>query len=287
MLKLIEYATRRTLVFGLAGALGAFLGEILSELLLLRGNEPGLLDVVLHTAWWAAFMSLGIILALLGAHAVLLKKPLNSKLLIGSSLRGIITGAAAGAFGQLAYSMALRISPALNVPSRIFGWGILGLGIGWGVSLVVPNYPKKTAMIAGSLGGAVGCIGFLLSSTFLPDTAGRLLGSAIIGFCVGLMISYFEESLRKAWLTVIWGKYQKATISLGEKPIVLGSSPDADIYLGGAGEYPAVAAIVKLDKGKITIDNKISNQSAELRDGSQIRFGRTEIIANTRSLSNQ
>ncbi|MDR2702133.1 MAG: hypothetical protein LBB72_06860 [Spirochaetaceae bacterium] len=44
----------------------------------------------------------------------------------------------------------------MSIISRIICWGIAGCGIGLGVSLFVPNYPKNRAMAAGFLGGLIG-----------------------------------------------------------------------------------------------------------------------------------
>jgi len=137
-------------------------------------------------------------------------------------------------------------------------------------------------MIAGFFGGFIGGAVFRFSFDYMPEVAARLLGIAIVGFFIGLMISYMEELLREAWLTVVWGKNEKTSISLGLKSIILGSSSEADIYLPKEKNYPPITAIIKLENNKVVIHNKINNQSTELRNGSKITLGSIEVIVNTK-----
>ena len=137
-------------------------------------------------------------------------------------------------------------------------------------------------MIAGFLGGIFGGAAFRFSFGFIPEMFSRFIGVAIIGLFIGLMISIFEELLREAWLTIEYGNNERTYISLGEKPIVIGSSPKADIYLPKEKNYPPVTAIIKVEKSKVIIENKIDNKRTELRNGSKIGLGYIEIIVNTR-----
>jgi Ca-activated chloride channel family protein len=123
---------------------------------------------------------------------------------------------------------------------------------------------------------------FRFSNNYLPEIASRLLGVAIVGLFIGLMISYIEELLREAWLTIVWGKNETTSISLGARPILLGSSPDADIYLPKEKNYPAITAIIMIKNSKVVIENKINHQSTELRNGSKISLGTIEVIVRTK-----
>jgi Ca-activated chloride channel family protein len=66
-----------------------------------------------------------------------------------------------------------------------------------------------------------------------------------------------EELLREAWITVDWGRNETTNVSLGDRPIVLGSSPEADIYLR-RDKFPPVAVIVKIESSKVMVDNKLT-----------------------------
>ena len=280
-INLFQYTTKKTILFGVAGAIGSLAGDGLTEFFV-RGENVTFFGNIFYVSLWTGIISLGIALSLLIAQNIHSRKSLFSKSLIKAGWRGIITGAVAGGIAQLAFAFTSRISVPIEITSRIICWGIFGLGTGWGVSMFVPNYPKKTAMIAGFLGGAIGGAAFRFSFNFLPEIAGRLLGVAIVGFFIGLMISYIEELFREAWLTVVWGKDEKTSISLGAKPIILGSSSEADIYLPKDKSYPPITAIIMIEKTKVIIDNKINNQRTELRNGSKIGLGTIEIIVNTK-----
>lgn len=280
-IQLLKYTTKKTLIFGAAGALGSLAGNIIIDLFL-KGENSNFLDILFYTSIWTGFISLGIALALLIAQNIYFKKSLLSSSMINAGLRGVLTGVLAGGIAQLVFAFTARISAPIEIASRIICWGIFGLGTGWGVSLFVPNYPKKTAMIAGFLGGAIGGAAFRFSFNFLPEIAGRMLGVAIVGFLIGLMISYIEELFREVWLTVVWGKDEKTNITLGSRPIVLGSSSEADIYLPKEKGYPAITAIIKIENSKVIIENKTNNQRTELRNGSKIGLGTIEVIINTK-----
>jgi Ca-activated chloride channel family protein len=280
-INLLKYTTKKTLIFGIAGALGALAGDGVTEFLSKEEN-PTFFSNLFHVILWTGIISLGIAIALLIAQNIYFKKSIFSKSIIKAGWRGILTGAIAGGIAQIAFSFTSSISETVEIGSRIICWGIFGLGSGWGVSLFVPNYPKKTAMIAGFIGGAIGGAAFRFSNNYLPEIASRLLGVAIVGLFIGLMISYIEELLREAWLTIVWGKNETTSISLGARPILLGSSPDADIYLPKEKNYPAITAIIMIKNSKVVIENKINHQSTELRNGSKINLGIIEVNVNTR-----
>jgi Ca-activated chloride channel family protein len=278
---LFRYITKKTLTFGLTGALGALVGSGCTEFFL-SSESSGIGGTILHVSIWTAIISLGIAIALLTTQNIYLKKKVFSKSILSAAFRGVITGGIAGGIAQIAFYFTASISVPVEIISRIICWGIFGLGTGWGISKFVPNYPQKTAMIAGFLGGVIGGAAFRFSISYLPEVASRLLGVAIVGFFIGLMISYIEELFREAWLTVVWGKDEKTSITLGAKPIVLGSSSEADIYLPKEKGFPPITAVIKIHNSKVVIENKINNQTTELRNGSKIQLGSIDIIINTK-----
>lgn len=280
-INLFKYITKKTLTFGFAGAIGALVGSGCSEFFL-NSESNGIGGTIIHTLIWTGIISLGIALALLTTQNLYLKKKVFSKAILSAGFRGVLTGGIAGGIAQIVFFFTASISIPVEIISRIICWGIFGLGTGWGISKFVPNYPQKTAMIAGFLGGVIGGAAFRFSFNFLPEAGSRLLGVAIVGLFIGLMISYIEELFREAWLTVVWGKNEKTSISLGAKPIVLGSSSEADIYLPKEKGFPTITAIIKINNSKVVIDNKINNQTTELRNGSKISLGSIEIIINTK-----
>ena len=272
--------SKKTLFFGIAGALGAAVGEFISEFL--EGARISL-NVILYTATWAAFISLGISVGLLAAQSIYLKRKPVLKSLINTAIIGIGLGAVAGGIAQVAFGYTYNISVMVEAISRTICWGIMGLGVGWGVSLFVPNYPKKRAATAGFLGGFIG--GAIFRATFampfISGEAGRIIGVMVLGLFIGLTISYIEEVLRQAWLTVIWGKNETTTVSLGEKPIIFGSSSEADIYLPKDRE-PPVRATVQIENSRVVMYDKKTNQRQVLQNGDKVDFEKVSFVVNTK-----
>ncbi|MDR2597681.1 MAG: hypothetical protein LBC76_10235 [Treponema sp.] len=268
----------KTIIFGIAGALGGTIGELISENL---NNEGGrtFFGSVVFVAVWAAFIGFGISVGLLAAQSIYLKKKPVFETLVRTAIIGILLGAFAGGIAQIAFAFTYNISAMVEIISRIICWGIMGWGVGWGVSTFVPNFPKKRAMTAGLLGGIIGGAIFRATFSLLPEAIGRIVGIMALGFFIGLTISYIEEALREAWLTVIWGKNETKTVSLGQKPIIFGSSREADIFLSN--EAP-VKATVQIENGKVVMYDKTTNQRRELQNGNQVDLGKVSFVVNTK-----
>lgn len=160
-------------------------------------------------AIWAAFIGMCISIGLLIAQSIYQKKKPEITLLIKTTLIGFGMGAISGAIAQFIYGSIFNIEDISYIVVEVIRalcWGIMGIGVGLGVSLFVPNYPKKRAIIAGFVGGFIGSIFFIILANTLSEVAGRFIGLAILGFFIGFTISIIEEALREAWLTVIWAK---------------------------------------------------------------------------------
>jgi Ca-activated chloride channel family protein len=271
------------MISGAAGAVGALIGELICEIFMDMGRGTGtFLNALIHVSIWTGIISLSIALGLIVAQNIYFKKAPFSISMIKAGIRGVLTGAFVGGMAQILFSFTSNISELIEISSRIFCWGIFGMGSGWGISLFVPNYPRRSAMIAGFIGGAIGGSFFRFTFSLFPGNVGRLIGVAVLGLFIGLMIAYIEELVREAWLTIIWSKKEKVIISLGSKPIVLGSSSEADVYLPKERNYPPVTAIIKLENSRITIENKINNQITELRNGSKLFIGSIEVVVNSK-----
>jgi hypothetical protein len=188
-------------------------------------------------------------------------------------------GAISGALAQFIFNFTQNISPSVNVISRVLCWGILGWGLGFGASFYVPNYPAKRAMFAGFTGGVIG--GVICVS--LESTIFGMLSEIMLGFVIGLAISWVEEALREAWLTVIWGPKETASISLGTKPVVFGSTREADVYLPpGRGDVkvPPVRAVISVENGQVVLDDKAAGRRGVLQHGSEITIDRLRVVVN-------
>jgi hypothetical protein len=227
--------------------------------------------------------ALGISIGLLIAQNVYLKRAPNASAVLKAIAIGLAGGAIAGAVAQGLYGSfvgALSFGAA-----RIFQalcWGLAGLGVGFGVSLFVPNYPARRSILAGFIGGSIGGAAFVLLGLFgIPEAAARVIGLAILGAAIGLTISAVEEALREAWLTIVWGKNETSSVSLGQRPVALGSASEADVHLPRS-KFPPITAILTVENGKVMLDNKLNNQKIALPNGSKINIGKITIIINTR-----
>jgi Ca-activated chloride channel homolog len=230
--------------------------------------------IFVFTVWWG-FVSLGISALLIHAQNRYLKKKFQMRKLLRGGIVGLLLGLVVGVFPQLLF---LSISSSLI---RILAWTLIGGGIGWTVSRIVPNYRWIHAIIGGMLGGFIGGASFVLLSFLFPDFMARLLGVALVGFFIGIMISLLEEMLREIWLTVKWNDKESSIVSLGERPILLGSSVEADIYLPKEKNFPPVTGILRIDQGRIIFENKVNGTNTELKPGNTIQLGTISIIVST------
>jgi hypothetical protein len=230
---------------------------------------------------WAGLIGMGISIALIVAQTIYLKKKLVIGPVLKNALLGIAVGAVSGALAQFVYNYTQFISPVVQIISRVLCWGLLGWGLGWGVSFYIPNFPTKRAMLAGCAGGLIGG----LVCVTLEYTPLGFLSNVMLGLVIGLAISWVEEALREAWLTVIWGPKETAAVSLGTKPVVFGSTPEADVYLpqkrGDAKPLP-VRAVVSIENGEVVLEDKVTNQRGVLQNGSEITIGHLRVVVNTK-----
>jgi Ca-activated chloride channel homolog len=252
------------------------------------GSATALIVVI---AIWTGMLALGVTIALIAGQNFYLRRRIltlaqTGKGLFGGSLAGII----AGAIGQLVFTPVASI-PMLLVVARVVGWTLLGSSIGGGISLgFVPNLSPKRGMQGGAIGGAMGAMGFLVTSSLFGDLTGRLLGAVSIGFCIGLMVALIEELTRSAWLVVHWNDRETTPISLGDRPVILGSSAaTAHVYLSPSqGYYPETAKVVK-SGAEISIeydpqyatDKGMKQRIFRLHDGDTRRFGEIQIEIKT------
>jgi hypothetical protein len=273
--------SKRTLLFAIVAGAGALVGELVSNAIGLNSNEiiiDTYLKLILNVAFWAGLIGLGISVALLVTQTVYLKKKPDAGKIIKSALTGIAIGMAAGAIAQIFFSLTYRISDLMEIVSRIIGWGILGWGLGLGVSSYVPNFPKKRAMLAGLAGGIAG--GAIFRALFiLGDPYGRIIGVAIMGLIVGLAISWVEEALRQAWITVYWGPKESRAIALGDKPVIFGSSKEADIYVGNT--LP-VRAMISVAGGQVVFEDKANNRRNVMKNSEEASVEKLKIVVNTK-----
>lgn len=233
---------------------------------------------------WTALLAIGLSTALTSGQNILLRKvwlsPKQGVSILGG---GLLTGLIAGSLSQTFFSSLAQFE-VLSVVGRLVGWTLLGAMLGFGMSFVIPNLPKRKSLGAGAIGGFLGSIAFLSALGTLTDSLARLCGAFILGAAIGLMIAIAEKMAREASLIVVWGPNEKTVINLGERPVILGSSGDAHLYLPKEKGFPEVAALVTFRKGRIEMQNKMTNSTHELKSGNKLQLGTLTIEVKTDTL---
>jgi Ca-activated chloride channel family protein len=202
---------------------------------------------------------------------------------------GIVAGLVAGSSGLLVSRFLIQSIPTLAPGGPLLGWTILGTMLGGGMAHFVPNLKIGKAVLGGFLGGAMGGMGFVLQAGASNEIAGRLAGSAILGFCIGMMIALLELLTRQAKLIVHWSPTEQREFLLGSRPIILGSSSEANIYLPKKQGYAPITAQV-FQKGEIIIMQYNSSYGQakgmkklehQLKDGDRRKFGQITLEVKT------
>ncbi|MDR1787165.1 MAG: hypothetical protein LBR16_01740 [Treponema sp.] len=274
--------SRKTVFFALAATGGGLVTESICECIPWFNQHGGTFwSVIVETAVWFGVIALGLIACLLAAQSGYLKKPPSAPTVVKAVLLGVLSGAAAGGLAQAVFAYTSQISTAVEIVSRILCWGFAGAGVGLGTSFFVPNYPIKRSLPAGLVGGLLGGVLFRASFGIMPEGIARVVSIAILGLCIGATIAIAEEILREAWITVDWGHNERVNVTLGTRPVVLGSAPEADIFLSRQ-NYPAVALVVSIDGQKVIVDNKLNGQRTEMANGSELSLGTVKVTVHKR-----
>ena len=217
---------------------------------LIEGESTGDYGIVLGTlrvAGWTGIIAIGVSLALIiGQNKYQRRRLISLQEASVGTISSIIAGVVAGGIGQLVFETASASIPILATGGQFIGWLILGTLLGGGISLFVPNLKKSRGLLGGGIGGVLGGVAFLGITNASDALVGRLVGSAIIGFFIGIMIALLEVLSKDARLIIHWSTNEKREILLGSRPIVLGYDDSADIYLRkDQGYFPTTAKIFK------------------------------------------
>ncbi|MGK7872577.1 MAG: VWA domain-containing protein [Xenococcaceae cyanobacterium] len=237
---------------------------------------------VLRNGGWTAILAIGTSLALIVGQNLYQRRRVLS---IGETTVGTVgslgAGITAGALGQLVYIPFAGSMSMVATGGQLIGWILLGTLLGGGMSFFVPNLKKHRGLLGGCFGGALGGISFILIPNWSGAIAARLVGSAMIGFWIGIMIALLELLSTEARLIVHWTPTEQREILLGTRPVVLGSSQEVDIYLPKNQGYPPIAAKIFQEEEKIIIQfdeamktaKKMQILRQELKDGSRRKLG--------------
>ena len=214
-----------------------------------------------------------------------------SKVLLSASV-GAVGGIIGAVLGQtLFHTWGTRLvgssSSGISVPLSMgaaLGWGFTGMAVGLAVTLPFPE--NRGRWFAASIGGFTGgFVGGLVMQSFRPlmGVTSMTLGLAVLGWIMGIGISWAQQALARFRLQVLEGPGRGSEFILGQSSL-LGSDRQCTVRLAGAGIASKHARIEFRDKkpyledlgstqGVIVNDRKMSKHSRGLRHGDLIRMG--------------
>lgn len=231
---------------------------------------------------WTSVLAVGVVLALIGAQNLLLRRPfLTVAQGVPAGVGAVVAGALAALPGEILFQLSTASTEEAGLSSlwlligRLIGWTILGGVLGGGVSRFVPNLPLLKASLAGALGGGVAALGFMLVSTILLDASGRWTGAAVLGFAIGLMIGIAELAMRSAWLEVHFGPKEITQITLGPEPVSIGSGAGCVVWAPGTPER-ALHFLVR--QGAVVEHDYVNGTDLTVGDQHSRDLGRIRVV---------
>jgi len=224
------------------------------------------------TSGWTIFIALGIALALVAIQNYFMKKPLLPQeqaflVTTGAALAGLASGFVA----QSATSILSAIY--LGEIGRVLAWSVLGGLLAFGMTFVIPNLDKTKALKFGILGGFLGCVGFLLVKVGTGDVGGRLIGAAVLGACVGLLVAIVETFYRKVWLMVVYDPRNFSQVNLGSQAVTVGSGKNDTVPIR---DVAAKAASFLVVGDRVEYTDLHGTQS--LMPGNRVKVGKVELV---------
>jgi Ca-activated chloride channel family protein len=223
---------------------------------------------------WLSLVSIGIGLFLVAAQRLMLGASLCPPGSLKAAALGTLLGAVAGVCAQSAY-FGLSSLGCPDMAGRVFSWMLVGSGLGFAMTFVVPNINLPKTLACGAAGGALGAACFVAMVTTLDfsDLGGRLAGAMVLGFALGVAVAMAEMMAREAFLVVHWAKNEKSTVNIGPRPVEIGTTNESTVRLSAQTGYPPRVASFSLVGGKATLVNHISRTTHVLKDGNKLTLG--------------
>jgi len=258
-------------LYGAAGFAGGAVGAVIAEPFGMRHISTTATGAIATSAISFGVVATFVAAALLAAAEWHQRRELTPQKFIQTMLFGALAGATGGAAGQVMYNLA-EPSFFKFYGLRIAAWALAGLLLGAILSRRVPNLGLARAAAAGAIGGAVGCVGALITWEVLPYEAefvGRIIGYGLLGLALGLAMHIVENLVREASVEVEWAPNETTQVSLGPTPVTVGGGED-HIFIRGLPHH--VSSIV-LNNGQIEHIETTNGNRTPLQDGSRLRIG--------------
>lgn len=273
-----RFRSHKTALFALAGFLGGLVGDLITEPILWDAS----LSQWIHNCLFGAGIGSMLAPALAGAAALYQRRPPTASNLVKMMLLGALGGALSEVLIAIVYRAGFQLGlvPGSTIAQvyRCVVWGISGGMIGGLTAHSVPNLRLWRAIFAGLVGGAIGCLGFLLLSAAVSAVFGRLLGFGVQGLAIGLSIVVAEKLAQEASLEIIWAPNEVTFANLGERPVFIGGGREDDVFVRG---YPPRHAGITLKQGRIEYVEADAGRQATLRNASRLEIGKLTLVVHT------
>jgi hypothetical protein len=264
-------ASKKAIQLGLSGAVGGWLSSLLGELFWDSHPSDSFIATMVSTGAWFALIGAGLATAIVIGYQYYINRRLQvAKALKEVAVFAAVAGAISGAIAQGIYA-GLGASEVL----RVICWGLAGGLLGFALSGKLPSLSRARGMLGGAMGGVLGGFIFILLSSILFDTFGRLFGCAAIGFCIGLMLIVVDTLFSRAWLVIDYDDGSTRTLNIGREPITVGS--DEVLSIVSVQNAPPVALRLSLEQGQIIGEDVPTGIKTNLRPGYTKRVGNCTI----------
>lgn len=278
-----RFRSNKTAYFALAGFLGGFGGDLATELFPINSGGPkSIWESIICTALWVAAIAGGIVYRLATAEMEYSRRQTSKADAARSAVKGLLQGAIAGAAIEAIYTagfmLGLKSGSLLAFLYQCLVWGMMGGVVGGLLAKSVPNFQRWRAVCAGGVGGSIGCAGFLVLCSILPEVLGRLFGVGVMGLAIGLSIVVAEKLAREASLEVIWAPNEVTFSNLGEQPVLIGGGPEDHVFVRG---FPPSYAGITFSQGRVEYAEAASGREATLTNGSRLEIGKLTLIVHT------
>ncbi|MDR3183364.1 MAG: VWA domain-containing protein [Planctomycetaceae bacterium] len=224
---------------------------------------------IIQATVWSMLLCLGMCIFIAIVQNRMMRKPLVIPMQLATlAVGGAAGGVAAGFIGDAAF----QLIPVVFI-GRLVGLGLLGAILAFGMSFFIANLDRKWALIGGAVGGVLGSLGFLIITSIMADTGGRLIGAAILGACIGAMIGWVETMFRNAWLMVMYDPRNFTQVNLGTQLVTVGGSNRDMIFINGA--EPNLGTFQMSGN---TVQYKTKNGTQTLNPGDRVNIGSVELV---------
>lgn len=264
---------KQSYTYAFAGVLGGGLGALIAEPFV-PGSAQDALTLIMRASVSSALTVTVLAAALHIGSEWYQRRSLRPRRVAEMMVFGAFAGALGGAAAQGVFNLDVGSEFFKEIFLRTFAWAVMGALIGVMLSRPIPNFNFGRAAVAGFVGGAVGCVGFLIIAELFSGVPARIVGAAMLGGVVGLAMRLAEGLFHDANIEVIWAPNETTWVGLGGQPVTVGGGED-HIFVRGL--PPHVSHIVFQD-GRIEHIETASGKRTALQDGSHLRIGGLNLV---------